>query len=161
MTTPLVSGGNLPPTLTFAFEVHAEVGAAVDVGPTPRGYRRIIPIVGGSVEGPGMKGRLLPGGADWQIVRPDGVAEIHARYTLDIEDQGLVYVVNAGIRRADPETMARLNAGELVDESQYYFRTFPRFETAAPACQWLMQSIFVGTGRRNPDSVRIRFWRLH
>jgi hypothetical protein len=103
---------------------------------------------------------VLPGGADWQIVRSDGVVEIQARYTLDLDRLGLVYVVNSGIRRADPAVIARLNAGEPVDESEYYFRTAPQFETADPAAQWLMQSIFVATGKRNPASVEIRFWRV-
>jgi hypothetical protein len=150
----------VPPQLIFAFEVNAEIGRAIEIGPTPRGYRRIVPILGGSVEGPGIHGMVLPGGADWQIVRSDSVAEIHARYTIDLEEQGLVYVVNAGIRRSDPAVIARLNAGEPVDESEYYFRTVPQFETAAPAAQWLMRSVFVATGQRNPTSVRIRFWRL-
>jgi hypothetical protein len=154
------SNTHAPPSLAFAFEVRAEVGKAVEVGLTPRGHRRIVPILGGVVEGPGIKGVVLPGGADWQLVRSDGVAEIQARYTLDLEGLGLVYVVNSGIRRADPAVMARLNAGETVDESEYYFRTVPQFETAAPGAQWLMQSIFVATGKRNPTSVEIRFWRV-
>jgi len=149
-----------PPQLVFAFEVRAEIGKAIEVGSTPRGYRRIVPILGGVVEGPGVNGTVLPGGADWQIVRTDGVTEIEARYTLDIETQGLVYIVNTGIRRADPDVMARLNAGQPVDESEYYFRTVPRFEAAAPSAQWLMRSIFLAAGQRNPTSVRIRFWRV-
>ena len=152
------AGAPSPPRLAFAFEVNAEVGTAVEIGGTPRGRRRIVPILGGVVEGPGIRGTVLPGGADWQIVRTDGVTEIEARYTVDLADQGLVYVVNSGIRRADPEVMARLNAGEPVDESEYYFRTVPRFEAAAPAAQWLMRSLFLATGRRKPASVHIRFW---
>jgi hypothetical protein len=150
----------LPPELVFAFEVCAQVGAPLDVGNTPRGHRKIIPITGGTLQGPGMKGRILPGGSDWQIVRPDGVIELRARYTAEIDGHGLLYIANEGIRDAAPEIMARLNAGESLDESLYYFRTVPRFETAAPELAWLMRSVFIGTARRNPHDVRVRFWKV-
>ncbi len=149
-----------PPGLIFAFELNAQVAAPLDVGETPRGRRRIIPITGGSLEGPGIVGRVLPGGADWQIVRPDGAVELHARYTVEIIGKGFLYIVNEGIRLATPEIMARLNAGEAVDQSLYYFRTAPRFETAIPEHAWLMDSIFVGVAQRNPHDVRVRFWKV-
>ena len=148
------------PGLVFAFEVRAQVGAPLDIGDTVRGRRRIIPITGGTLEGPGIQGRILPGGADWQIVRPDGVVELHARYTVDIAGRGLLYVVNAGIRCASPEIMAKLNAGETIDPSLYYFRSVPRFEIAAPECAWMMRSVFIGTAERKPSDVRVRVWRV-
>ena len=154
------SGTDLPPELIFAFEVRAEVGAAIDVGKTSRGHRKIVPITGGTLEGPGINGRILPGGADWQIVRPDGVVELEARYTVEMDRGNLLYIENKGIRRAAPEIMARLSAGESLDESLYYFRTVPRFECASPDYAWLMESVFVGTGRRNPHDVQIRFWKV-
>ena len=154
------AGADLPPELIFAFEVRAEVGAALAVGTTPRGHRRIIPITGGSIQGSGLNGRILPGGADWQIVRPDGVVELHARYTAEIHSGVFLYIENKGIRRATPEITARLNAGESIDESLYYFRTVPQFECASPSHAWLMESVFVGTGRRNPHNVQVRFWKV-
>jgi hypothetical protein len=93
-------------------------------------------------------------------VRPDGAVELHARYTAELPGHGLLYIVNEGIRRASPEIMARLNAGESLDESLYYFRTVPRLEIAAPEYAWLMDSIFVGTAQRNPHNVRVRFWKV-
>src|SRR5579864_8348951 len=119
-------GTDLPPELTFAFEVCAKVDAPIDVGETSRGHRKIIPITGGTLEGPGINGRILPGGADWQIVRPDGVVELQARYVAETDEGSLLYIENKGIRRAPPEIMARLSAGESLDESLYYFRTVPR-----------------------------------
>lgn len=148
------------PELAFVFEVNAEIGAPLDVGDTPRGHRRIIPITGGTLHGPGIEGRIIPGGADWQIVRPDGVIELHARYTAEIVGRGLLYIMNEGIRRAAPEIATRLNAGESVDESLYYFRTVPKFEIAAPQYSWLMDSIFIGVAKRNPHDVRVRFWKV-
>ena len=150
----------LPPELVFAFEVRAQVGPPLDVGLVLRGRRRIVSILGGTFEGSGMRGRVLPGGADWQIVHTDGFSELDTRYTLETEDGKLIYVQNAGIRHASPEVTARLMKGEPVDPSLVYFRTTPKFETSAPELAWLMRSIFVGTGQRYPADVVIRFWKL-
>ena len=103
---------------------------------------------------------MRPGGADWQIVRADGFTEVDARYTLETDAGDLIYVSNLGIRHAPPEIIRRLNAGELVDQSQIYFRSVPKFETAAPDLQWLMRSIFIATGERYPNGVVIKFWRV-
>jgi len=148
------------PRLEFAFEVRAEVADPTVVGQLPTGLRRIVDIAGGTFEGPGLKGRVLPGGADWQLIRTDGFTEVDARYTLQTDEGHLIYVSNIGIRHAAPEIMRRLNAGEIVDQSSIYFRAVPRFETAAPELEWLMRSIFVSTGERYPNGVIIRFWRL-
>jgi Protein of unknown function (DUF3237) len=148
------------PELTFAIELRVQVGAPMDVGPIPGGRRRIVPILGGTFEGPGLKGRVLAGGADWQIVRADGLGELDTRYTLETDDGKLIYVQNVGIRHASPEVTAKLMAGEVVDPSLVYFRTVPKFETSAPELAWLMRSIFVGTGERYPADVVIRFWKL-
>jgi hypothetical protein len=149
-----------PPRLEFAFEVRAEVANPTVVGPLPTGTRRIIDILGGTFQGPKLKGKLLPGGADWQLIRDDGFTEIDARYTLQTDTGHLIYVSNVGIRHAPPEVMKRLNAGEKVDPSLIYFRAVPKFETAAPELQWLMRSIFIATGERYPNGVLIRFWRV-
>lgn len=149
-----------PPQLEFAFEVRAEVAAPTVVGTLPTGTRRIIDILGGTFEGPKLKGKLLPGGADWQLIRADGFTDIDARYTLETDDGHLIYVSNIGIRHAPPEVMQRLNAGETVDPALIYFRAVPKFETAAPELEWLMRSIFVATGERYPNGVIIRFWRV-
>ena len=149
-----------PPRLEFAFEVRAEVANPTVVGQLPAGTRRIIDILGGTFEGPKLKGTLLPGGADWQIIRADGFTEIDARYTLQTESGHLIYVSNIGIRHAPPDVMQRLNAGESVDPALIYFRAVPKFETAAPELEWLMRSIFIATGERYPNGVLIRFWRV-
>ena len=148
------------PKLEFAFEVRAEVADPTVVGQVPSGLRRIIDITGGTFEGPGIKGKLLPGGADWQLIREDGFTIIDARYTLQTDGGDLIYVSNIGMRHASPEVMRRLNAGETVDQADIYFRAVPAFETAAPELEWLMRSIFVATGERYPNGVIIRFWRL-
>ncbi|MGK7870709.1 DUF3237 domain-containing protein [Falsiroseomonas sp. E2-1-a20] len=140
----------------FVAEVRAEVGPPLLFGPGPLGERRIVPILGGRIEGPRLSGEILPGGADFQLIRPDGVAEIEARYTLRLLDGALVQVTNRGLRHAAPEDMARLLRGEAVPPERVYFRTAPVFETSAPAHAWLTRSLFIGQGTRLPDAVLIR-----
>ena len=149
-----------PPHFSLAIEAHVQLGTPIEVGQVPRGRRRIIPIVGGTFEGSGIRGRVLNNGADWQIIRADGFAELDTRYALETDKGRVIYVQNAGMRHAAPEVVQKLLAGEIVDPKLVYFRTVPTFETAAPELQWLMRSIFVGTGERYPTEVVIRFWKM-
>lgn len=149
-----------PPRLDFVGTVEAEVAAPVVVGAGAAGERRIVPILGGRVSGPRLQGEILPGGADFQLIRPDGVAEIEARYAVRLPDGALVYVVNRGLRHAAPEDMARLLRGEPVPPERVYFRTAPAFETASPAHAWLQRSLFVGFGERRPASVLVRVYAV-
>ena len=98
-----------------------------DLGNTPHGHRRIIPITGGSFEGPAIKGTVEPGGADWQIIRADNVAELNAQYTLKTDDGALIYITNKGYRHGPPAVLQRLAKGEAVDPKEYYFRAVPFF----------------------------------
>lgn len=148
------------PKLTFVFELHATVGPPQEVGQVRSGRRRIVPITGGTVEGPNLRAKVLPGGADWQTIQPDGFSELDTRYTLQTESGGLIYVQNAGLRHAAPEIMEKLLAGQIVDPALVYFRTVPRFETSIPDLQWLTRTIFVGMGERYPNEVVVRFYRL-
>jgi len=149
------------PSLEFEFSVRAALGAPIEQGTWEERRRRIIPILAGTVEGVRFKGRVLPGGADWQTIRiEDGAAQIYARYTLQHEDGTVVGVVNPGVRRGPPEVIARLAAGEMVDPSSYYFRTTPQFEVAPGPHQWLADNAFVCVGTRWPDSVEIDFYRV-
>jgi hypothetical protein len=154
------NAASAPPTLTFAFELRAQVAEHTEIGQVPHGRRRIVQILGGTVEGPGFSAKVIPGGADWQLIQPDGFSELDTRYTLETERGQRVYVQNAGMRHAPPEVMQRLLAGEIVDPKLVYFRTVPKFETAAPELQWLARSIFVGIGERFPNEVVVRFYRL-
>jgi hypothetical protein len=150
----------MQPQPDFVAELVAEVGAPLSIGAGPGGERRIIPIHGGRIAGPRLTGEVLPGGADFQLIRPDGVAEIEARYTLRLSDGALVYVVNRGLRHAAPEDMAKLLRGEPVPPDRVYFRTTPAFETAAPAHAWLCRTIFLGLGERRPTAVRVRVYAV-
>ena len=136
------------PGLRFAFAIKAKVAPIQDLGQTARGHRRIIDILGGEVHGPRLTGEILPGGADWQIVRPDGTIEVVARYTIRSSTGALIYVQNEGLR---------MSKGERVPFDSYHFRTAPRFETADPSLQWLQRATFVGVAARTPDRVVIGF----
>ena len=149
-----------PPVLTFAFEIRAKVGAPQELGAVAHGRRRIIQILGGTFSGSGMKGKILPGGADWQIVHEDGLTELDTRYTLETDKGELIYVQNAGVRHAPPEIMKKLLAGEAVAPALVYFRTTPKFETSAKNLQHLTRSLFIGIGERYPTDVVVRFYKV-
>ena len=149
-----------PPKLSLAMTLRVQVGPPTELGEVPRGRRRIIPILGGTFEGPNVRGKVLAGGADWQIVRADGLSELDTRYMLQTDSGSLIYIQNAGIRHAPPDITKKLLAGQPVDASQVYFKTVPTFETSAPELQWLTRSIFVGTGERRPTEVIVQVWRV-
>ncbi len=137
------------------FTLHVELDDILALGATPYGERRVVNIVGGRVVGERLDGRILPGGADWQIIRADGVADIRARYTIEADGGGLVLVNSAGLRHGPPDVIARLSRGEPVDPALYYFRTVLRFETAAPALAWLNKILAIGRGQREARAVRL------
>ncbi|MEJ2175725.1 MAG: DUF3237 domain-containing protein [bacterium] len=131
-----------------------------ELGGAPLGRRRIIPITGGRIEGERLRGTVLPGGADWQIVRSDGVADLDARYTVQSDDGALIYVSNRGLRHGAPEVLARLASGDEVDPAEYYMRTQPWFETGDARYAWLNRTICVGTGARRRDRVELEFFAV-
>lgn len=149
-----------PPPLSFAFEIAVDVQPPLDLGQTQAGHRRIVAIASGLVSGPKLQGRILPGGADWQILRQDGTADLDARYTIQADDGAFIYVVNRGVRHGPAKVLVRLNHGEHVDPASYYFRSAASFETSAPQYDWLTRAVIVGVGERYPDKVVVRFWEL-
>jgi hypothetical protein len=151
------------PELTLTMEVRALVGQPIEIGATPGGRRRIIPIMGGTFEGRGelrAKGRVVPGGADSQWIHPDGLTVADAQYVLETDAGQMIYVRNRGLRHAAPDVIQRLLAGQAVDPSLVYFRTTPIFETGDSDLQMLTRSIFIGAGERYPNEVILRFWKV-
>ncbi len=148
----------LPPRPLLKAEITLE--APLELGDTPLGRRRFIGITGGRFRGERLSGRVLPGGADWQLIRADGVAHLDARYTLQTDDGALIFVRNEGYRHGPPEVMARLAAGEAVDPALYYMRTTPWFETADARYAWLNRLVCVGTGARRPAAVELEIFEI-
>ena len=141
------------------FRVRAELADILVLGRTPYGERRVINILGGRIEGK-LSGRILPGGADWQLIRADGTADIQARYTIETDAGARVLVESDGLRHGPPDVMARLAGGEAVDPSLYYFRTAMRFETADPEADWLNRILAIAHGTREANAVKLDVYEV-
>jgi Protein of unknown function (DUF3237) len=137
----------------FVFSLAIKVGAPIVAGDTGHGVRRIIPILGGELNGEGIKGTIFPFGADFQTIRPNGFTEVEAKYAIEMDDGAVVYIENVGIRFGPKEQLDRIARGETVDPALIYFRSVPRFETGSARYRWLMEKLFIGVGARHPDRV--------
>jgi len=146
----------LPLVTEHLFTMDLTVGAPQMVGRGADGHDlRIVAVTGGTVTGPGLQGEVLGGtAADWLRVEADGTAHIDVRLTIKAASGSLVYVQYAGIRTGRPEVLARLNGGEVVDPSEYYFRMALRFQTGAPDLAWMNRVIAIGVGQRPPSGPR-------
>jgi hypothetical protein len=139
----------------YVFSLVIKVGAPIIAGDLGHGVRRIIPILGGEVFGEGIKGTIFPVGADFQIIRPNGLTELEAKYAFAMDDGAIVYIENVGIRSGPKDLVDRIAKGESVDPALIYFRSMPKFETGAEKYRWLMEHLFIGVGARRPDRVEI------
>jgi hypothetical protein len=148
------------PALLPMARIVCEVGPLVTLGPGPQGERRYVPLGGGTVRGPELNGSLVRGGVDWQLNRADGALEIAAHYVLRLDDGALVEVRSEGLRHGPPEVMERLARGEAVDSTAYFFRTFLRFTTGAPAWAHLNKVMAVARGSREAHRVLLEVYRL-
>jgi len=142
------------------FRIHAELADILHLGRTPSGERRMIAILGGRVEGDKLNGRVLPGGADWQIIRADGSADIKASYVIETLAGARVAVTSEGLRHGPPDVMAKLSAGEPVAPELYYFRTVMRFETSEPSLDWLNRILALARGARQPKAVQLDVYEV-
>ncbi|MBO6561028.1 MAG: DUF3237 domain-containing protein [Nisaea sp.] len=137
-----------------------ELSPIRELGRGRAGKRRIIPIVGGRVEGPELQGTILNVGADWQTIYDDGCAFLDARYAFETPDGALIEVVNKGFRHGPQAVIERLAAGEAVDPDEYYMRTAAHLETGDPRYDWVNRTLFVGTGARLPSAVEIALFAV-
>ena len=138
----------------YVFTITAHIGSVTSAGDIGTGVRRIIPIIGGEVRG-AINGKVCAFGADFQIIRPNELIELEAKYAFETDDGAVVYVENKGIRFGPLELLQKLKRGEPVDPKLIYFRTVPKFETGAEKYRWLMEHIFVGSAARHADRVVI------
>src|SRR6202035_1169340 len=139
----------------YVFTITANIGGVTSAGEIGSGVRRIIPIIGGEVRGERVNGKVLGFGADFQIIRPNELIELEARYAFETDDGAVVYVENKGIRFGPVDLLERLKRGEPVDPKLIYCRTVPKFETGAVKPRWLMESLFVAPAARHADRVVI------
>lgn len=148
------------PELKFFADLSVQVDKPQEVGATVHGQRRVIPILDGDVQGDGWTARVLRGGADFQMIVNQSLAELDARYVLETDAGDLIFVQNRAVRTASPDVMLRLIRGEKVDPQLVYFRCTPQFETASKSLSWISERLFIGTGARHPDKVVMRFFEV-
>jgi len=139
--------------------LEVEVGAPIDVGETPSGRRRFIPLIGGTFRGD-AEGEVLGGGADWQTILPDGTIELSAHYLLKTQSGSLIEVTSIGLRHATPAVLERLARGEAVTRDDYYFRTHMRLRTEAPELRTWNYRLFYSIGERKQARVVLSVFEL-
>lgn len=149
------------PTLELLMQMEVKLTPPLDLGASPRGVRRIIPIVGGNFTGDRLNGEIVNLGADWQTVFPEGAAELDTRYVLRTDDGAIIDVRNFGYRRGPAEVLAAVGRGETVDPALYYMRTQCRFETGDPRYAWLNTLICIGSGARLQGSVLMHIYAVN
>lgn len=154
------SGGLSAPELEYLTHLEILVGTPVEVGQTHAGLRRMIPILGGSATGPELTGTILPGGADFQVLRSETVTDLDARYVIESDTGERVFVTNLAYRTGSAEDVAALVRGEQVPAERIYFRCAPRFEVSGAELSWLESTVVIGSGRREPDRVVIDLWSV-
>jgi hypothetical protein len=158
--TMTLAAPNLRHVADLKVAVDRPIEAGQVIGLNSQGKRRIIPITGGTVSGPMLKGKILAGGADFQIVVSETSADLDARYLIELDSGEHIFVQNHALRRGSAENIAKLVKGEFVDPAEIYFRCVPTFEVSSPSLHWMTESVFLGTGARFPDHVLISIYKV-
>ena len=148
------------PRLDHLFDMHADLETPQVIGAAPAGHRQIFNVKGGTFEGPRIKGTVLPGGADWMLMRTDGSAQLDVRVTLETGDGALIYTTYSGLAVLSPDVLGRIAGGEDVPLAEYYFYTNPMFQTGAEGYAWLNQTIAIGRGKALGGAVEYRVWAV-
>jgi hypothetical protein len=152
--------GSPAPGLSPFAHIRCEVGEILSLGAAPMGERRCVPLLGGDVSGPGLQGRILEGGTDWQWLRSDGVLELEAHYIVVTPDGARVEIQSKGLRHGPPDVMARLARGEPVAADEYFFRTLVRLATGHPGWLHLNRVMAIASGRREARRVLLDLWQI-
>ncbi len=152
----------IEPELSFAFEARVDIGPTEHVGHAGGAPVGFTPIVGGTVRGPRLSGKVVPGGGDWTVSRTGTAVDLDARYLIRADDGALIDIVNKGFWVAPPEVDDALDAGEAVHPDRYYFRTQPVFRTDSPQHAWLTRTVFVGMAYDDNQvhQIRVRFYEV-
>ncbi len=148
------------PRLEYLMTYRADLKEPVDVGTGPRGSRMIYDVTGGSFDGPKLKGRILPSGADWLLIDKDGVGQLDVRTTFETNDGARIYVQYTG-RFVGSEKISKALAEH--GEAQFgdtYFMTQPRFETGDERYAWLNSVVAVAEGRAIVNAVEYRVYHV-
>lgn len=149
------------PKLDLVCQISVDLGPIREMGQGRGGQRRIVPIIGGSVTGPNLQGKLLNVGADWQTIFPSGLAELDTRYAMETDDGAVIEIINFGFRHGPAEVLQAVARGEDVDPASYYMRTHARLETGDARYDWVNKTLFVGVGARMKSAVEIMLYAIN
>ncbi|MBJ7539617.1 DUF3237 domain-containing protein [Marinomonas transparens] len=148
------------PELKHFATLKVEIETPQEIGVSIHGERRVIPITGGTVQGNGWQGKVLRGGADYQLILTPRLTHLDARYAIELDNGDLIYIHNKAIRVASAEVTQKIKTGVPVDPELIYFRCHPVFETSSSSMQWITERLFVGTGVRRPDLVELQIFEV-
>ena len=148
------------PSLSHVCDLYVALDPIREMGPGRAGQRRIVPIVGGHVEGPAFSGRILSLGADWQTLWENGVAELDTRYAFETNDGALIEIRNYGYRHGPAEVLRAVARGEDVDPGAYYMRTMAQLETGDARYDWVNRTLFTGVGARRAGQGVISLYAI-
>jgi hypothetical protein len=148
------------PVLDPVCTLQVDLGPIREMGQGRGGLRRLVPIIGGTVEGPLLNGRILDLGADWQTVFSDGLAELDTRYAVQTHDGATIDIRNFGFRHGPAEVMQAMARGEQVSSDAYYMRTQARLETGDSRYDWVNRTLFVGSGSRQAGAVTVALFAI-
>jgi hypothetical protein len=141
-------------------EYRADLKPGTPVGDGPYGQRLIVDVSGGSVEGPRVRGKVLPSGGDWLLIRPDGKGLLDVRATFETDDGAFIYVQYYGVLEVNEQVAKALQEGGSTEYGEIYFMTQPRFETGDPRYAWLNSVVAVAEGRIRPGAVEYRVYQV-
>jgi hypothetical protein len=144
----------------FVAEFIGKLDKPVNVGETPNGMRIIYKIIGGTFIGPEINGEVMPLGADWFILRPNGTGELDVRATIRTDTEDIIYIYYRGILKDAKRLMKKYQNREVMDFAEYYFRTTPVFETGSKKYYWLNNIISVGIGELGYNNVKYKIYRI-
>ena len=147
------------PQLKYFARLQVEVGQPTSISTDKNGERKLIPIVGGEISGE-LQGKILSGGSDAIVIRPDGCAVLNARYCVTLSNGNHIYIEDRGFRHGPEFVMARLAQGQPVNPAQYYFRTSMTMETNDKDLAWLNKTLFIGSGCRQQKQVIIDLFQV-
>ena len=143
------------------FEISIDLHPTQEIGSTPAGHRRVIPVAGGRFNGERINGIVLPhAGSDLLLMRADGSFQQDVRLVLRSDDGAIILMTYRGVRHSPPEIGRRIARGEAVPRTDYYLRISPFFETAAPGYQWLNNLVAIGVGERRPNGAAYEVYEI-
>jgi len=148
------------PELEYLMTYRADLKPPVNVGGGPFGSRQIFDVTGGHVEGPRIKGRLVPSGADWLLMGADGVGRLDVRGTMQTGDGACIYMQYFGILVMNEKVVEAMTTGRETGYGDTYFFTQPRFETGDERYAWLNTAVCIGQGRTLPSAVEYKVWQV-